>query len=50
MALLGSRKKVRWQSMGLPDVNHKGHGVFEAGGWCDSELGGDVSGALGQSP
>ena len=49
-------RKVQWQSMGLPDVHHKGHGGFEAQvgmvgtrQWEPSELGGDVSGAPGQS-
>ena len=43
-------RKVQWQSVGLPDVHHKGHGGFET--WCwrgidlpvkePSELGGVI--------
>jgi hypothetical protein len=38
----GSRRelerKVRWQSVGLPDVHHKGHGGFDAQGWHGNDL------------
>jgi hypothetical protein len=30
-------RKMPWQSVGLPDVHHKGRGGFEAWGWHDSD-------------
>ena len=36
-------RKVLWQSVGLPDVHHKGHGGFEAWCWCGRSASGNLA-------